>query len=143
MKMQSSRPYNGFKICFVIILMIIFVPLVNLLAEEFRYDRGTRKDPFVPLVGPGGLVKSEIQTSDLNIEGIIFDPKKGSMVLINGEFYKEGDRVKSANVVSIFKDRVILVQNDKEKILWLREELIPEGEKKNEQIPASPNANKK
>ncbi len=63
---------------------------------------------------------------DLNIEGIIYDPKgNGSLVLVNGEFYKEGQSVNNSTVMSILKDRVVFRQDAEEKILWLRDEVVP------------------
>ena len=99
-------------------------------AEEIHYDSANRRDPFIPLVGPGGVVGHAFNPTDLKVEGIIFDPAHGSLVLINGDFYKQGDRVQNATLVSIFKDRVVLVQDDQNKVLWLREEIAEEGKKK-------------
>ena len=105
-------------------------------AGEIRYDSGGRKDPFVPLIGEGGVLKKGLDPTGLVVEGIIIDPKEGSMALINGELYKEGDRVQNANVIHIFHDRVILAQEDEEKTLWIREE-IAEGRKKADEVPES------
>lgn len=97
-------------------------------ADEIRYDSQNRRDPFIPLVGPGGALMLKFNPGDLNIEGIIYDPKAGgSLVLINGEFYKEGQSVGKATIVSIFKDRVVLRQDDEEKTLWIREEVVPKS----------------
>lgn len=100
--------------------------------EELRYISGGRRDPFQPLITKGGMVVQGFNPSDLKVEGIIFDPLKGSLVLINGEFYKQGDSVKEAKVISIFKDRVILSQDDEKKELWIREELLPPGAAKDQ-----------
>lgn len=94
-------------------------------AEVIQYDAGGRRDPVIPLVAKGGVIASGFNSSGLNIEGIIHDPKGGSVVLINGEYYREGQTVNKASVISIFKDRVLLAQGDEEKTLWLREELLP------------------
>lgn len=93
-------------------------------AEDISYSSGDRRDPFMPLIGPDGAVKVGRAKSDLIIEGIIFDPKEGSLVLISNNFYKEGDQVQNANIISIFKDRIVLAENDEEKVLWLREEIV-------------------
>lgn len=98
-------------------------------AEEIRYDSGARRDPMTPLVGPDGVIAVKLNPDDLNIEGIIFDSNRtGSLVLINGEFYKEGQPVKGATIISILKDRVILRQDDEEKSLWMREEVVRSAE---------------
>lgn len=94
-------------------------------AGEIRYDSGARRDPLTPLVGPDGVIAIKFNPNDLNIEGIIFDSNRaGSLVLINGDFYKEGQSVKDATIISILKDRVILRQDDEEKSLWMREEIV-------------------
>lgn len=99
-------------------------------AEEIRYDSGARRDPMTPLVGPDGVVAIKFNPNDLNIEGIIFDSNRaGSLVLINGEFYKEGQSVNDATIISILKDRVILRQDDEEKSLWMREEVVDPKQK--------------
>jgi len=114
-----------------------FLPSVR-GTEEVRYASGARRDPFIPLVGPGGIVVKTFDPTDLKVEGIIFDPNQGSLVLINGEFYKQGERVKNATLISIFKDRVILSQDDEQKVIWIREEIAQEGQKKHEQSAQNP-----
>lgn len=94
-------------------------------AGEIRYDSGGRRDPMMPLVGPDGIVAVKFNPDDLHIEGIIFDSNRaGSLVLINGEFYKEGQTVNNSTIITIMKDRVILRQDDEEKTLWIREEIV-------------------
>lgn len=92
---------------------------------EVLYDAGARRNPFVPLVSDDGALKdgrNRLAAGEYNVEGIIFDPREGSFALINGRFYKTGDQIDSAQLISILKDRVILFVNDSEKIVWLREE---------------------
>src|SRR3989338_925808 len=103
-------------------------PSVN----QIRYGSEGRRDPFIPLISPGGVLKFGSSATGLNIEGIIYDRKGGSIVIINGESYKEGDSIQNMNLISILRDRIILAQEDQEKVLWIREEIVPEGEKKHE-----------
>lgn len=105
-------------------------------AEEIRYDTGSRRDPFFPLVDADGVIRKGISASGLLVEGIIFDPIEGSMALINGELYKEGDHVGGANVIRIFHDRVIFSQDDEEKTIWIREEIVEEKSKS--ELPKPP-----
>jgi hypothetical protein len=115
------------------LVLIICLFSSSVMAESVRYDRGDRRDPFIPLIGPEGVVDAKkFNAADVNIEGIIYDPRGESMVLINGEFYKEGDSVKNASVISIFQDRVILGQSDEQKTIWIREEIVTNGERKDE-----------
>lgn len=114
------------RIFLVILCFALFSSSV--IAETIRYDRGERRDPFLPLVGPEGIVNTKkFDPTDINIEGIIYDPRGESMVLINGEFYKQGDNVKNANIISIFEDRIILGQSDEQKTIWIREEIVSPG----------------
>lgn len=115
------------RFLFSIFLSVFFITgyFSLAIADEIRYDSGARRDPMTPLVGPDGIVSLKFDPDDLNIEGIIFDTRKtGSLVLINGDFYKEGQTVKNSTIISIFKDRVILRQDDEEKTLWIREEVV-------------------
>lgn len=113
------RPTRAYLFLFLGSLAV-FVRIVS--ADGIQYDSGGRRDPFVPLVGPDGTILKKFDATGLKVEGIIFDPKNGSLALINGEFYKAGDKLQNAVLAQIFKDRVILSQDDQEKVLWLREE---------------------
>ena len=116
------------KIMFFLILCGLAVAAMPAgYANQISYERGERRDPLRPLIGPGGALMKRARTSDLNIEGIIYDPAGGSLVIINGEVYKPGDPVQDANLIHIYKDRIVLVQEDEEKVLWLREEIPEEG----------------
>ena len=116
--------------------VLVFLSLLGLAfphlteADPIVYESGGRRDPLIPLLGPGGVQTTKIST-DLQIEGIIYDPPIGSLVLINGDFYKQGQTAGEATIMSILKDRVILSQDDKEKILWIREEILQKGAKPN------------
>ncbi len=96
----------------------------SVFAGEIRYDSGGRRDPFKALIGPGGTLTYKSNPSDLNIEGIIYDPKGTSLVLLNGEFYRQGETVKQSKIISIMKDRVILSHEEEERVLWLRDEVV-------------------
>lgn len=122
----------------VSIFILSMVTALNLEAQEkpepegivapLQYVQGDRRDPFLPLIGPDGEVKFSFNASDILIEGIVFDPNSESMALINGEFYKEGQSVGNANIISIFPDRVLLEQDSEEQVIWLREEIINNNE---------------
>jgi hypothetical protein len=125
---KAAGDFGVFLVFAATVLGLGFAFFSLAFADEIRYDSGNRRDPFVPLVGPGGSVIVKFNPGDLNIEGIIFDPKgSGSLVLVNGEFYKEGQTVNKATIMSIFKDRVILRQDDEEKVLWIRDEVVGSG----------------
>jgi len=104
-----------------LLFLTVFFPVA--LAEVVQYDSAQRRDPFIPLVGPNGFIQKKVQSADLLVEGIIYDPTGGSVAIINGEVYRAGDNVKDARLIQIFKDRILMVQEDEEKTVWLREEI--------------------
>ncbi|MBI3306217.1 MAG: hypothetical protein HYZ84_00220 [Candidatus Omnitrophica bacterium] len=88
-------------------------------AVEAQYDALEKRDPFVPLIGRGGVLLHVFDPSGYQIEGIIYDQIDGSLALINGEFYREGEKVKEAVVKKIHTDRVIIAETNDEITLWL------------------------
>lgn len=91
----------------------------------FIYKSGGRKDPFVPLVSNDGklMVTYGVINSidDVVLEGIIYDPKAESIAVLNGLILKENDQVGSIKIKKIEKDWVILIYEDKEYTLKLKE----------------------
>lgn len=129
---MRKRPFAGL---FFFLFCLTFSAMA---ADHIVYESGNRRDPFIPLVGPNGIAAQKIAQTNLHIEGIVIDPEGGSLALIDGEFYKQGDSIGKATIISIFPDRVILEQDDEEKTLWIREEIAPGGEKNHDATPASP-----
>ncbi len=86
--------------------MIFLVP--SALADKAGYDPGGRRDPFVPLVTlttkeSTGLMGVE-SLEDLHLEGVVFDPKNGSMVVANNVVLKEGETNGPVKVLKIKAD---------------------------------------
>lgn len=114
-------------IVFLLIACGTIFPIAR--ADEIRYDKGARRDPFLSLVGPNsGQGQQGWGKGEAAIEGIVYDPKGGSYVIINGEIYREGDNANGANVVRVFPDRVILNQESEQLVMWLREEIYTRTE---------------
>jgi len=119
------------KKAFGLALILLFVTFLSVAGHaainmEIQYNAGERRDPMTPLIGPDGLLafdKSSANPLDINIEGIMVDSGGDSVVIINGEVYKTGDTINDANIVQILNDRILLVQEDEEKTIWLREEI--------------------
>ena len=109
--------------------VIFFDYVAKSFADDIHYESAGRRDPFIPLVGEHGEVSKGFDSKGMNVEGIVFDPNHGSLALINGEFYKQGDKVQNALVTGIHKDRVTLSQNDEEKTIWIREDVDENGDK--------------
>lgn len=93
-------------------------------AEEIRYDKGNRRDPFLPV--RGSSIGVSTTREGLTVEGIVFDPKGSSYALIGGQVYREGESLENAKIVKIMPDRVILLQDSEQVVLWLREEALTE-----------------
>ena len=126
---------------FLFYTAFIFIP--SLIADDaatplVKYESGERRDPFTPLIGPGGMVLQEFNPNDLKVEGIIYDPLKGSLALINGEFYKKGDVLKEITITKILKDRVVVTKDNEEKVLWIRDESEQQGELSHETKEPTP-----
>ncbi len=80
---------------------IIFATQALHAEEAPVYDAHGKRDPFIPLVNSStktsvGLLGVET-VDDLMIEGVVYDPARGSIVIVNGTVLKEGEQ--SANVV--------------------------------------------
>ena len=97
------------------------------VAGEIRYDKARRRDPFTPLTGPFGMQGGEsFRTGGGAVEGIVYDPKGGSYAVMGGEIYREGDEVNGAKLIKISSDRVILLEESEEIVIWLRQEMLQE-----------------
>ena len=111
---------------------ILFLGLIFSVADadDLRYDKGQRRDPFQPLIGPHAYRMGREMTKDaFPIVGIVYDPKKGSYAIVGGEIYREGQNLDGAKLIKILGDRLILQQESKEVIVWLREEILETGKK--------------
>lgn len=90
----------------------------------FVYDSKGKRDPFVSLVSlEGYLINSEpySDSAEINVEGIIYDPKGNSFAIINTEVLRVGDKIGAFEVLSIEKNKVILLKNTEKFEIKLRE----------------------
>ncbi|MBI4115825.1 MAG: hypothetical protein HY447_04525 [Candidatus Omnitrophica bacterium] len=123
-----TRQMGRFLVSFLIFSGMIFSIAWG---GEIRYDRGNRRDPFIPLMGPGAVGRGGVSENALfPIEGIIYDPKKDSYAVVGGQIYREGESINGAKIIKILSDRVVFLQESEEVVIWLREEIIPGGPKK-------------
>jgi hypothetical protein len=78
----------------------------------FIYDSEGRRDPFMPLLTKDGrpvTTYSNIGSiNDVIVEGIMYDPRGGSVVVINDVILRQGDNISNVTVKSIGKDSVLL-----------------------------------
>jgi type II secretory pathway component PulC len=102
--------------------------LVIAQEQQPSYDSGGKRDPFLALVTEDGrLVKVEVseenKTTELSVEGVIFDKGGLSLVVVNGAVLKVGDRIGDYQVLKIKEDRVIFIrEGETEEILLTKEE---------------------
>lgn len=100
-------------------------------AEQIRYDKGNRRDPFEPLIGVAGVRGGiGLGKEAFLLEGLVYDPKKGSYAVIGGEIYREGESVNGAELMEVLPDRAVLLQESSEIVIWLHEEIWESGQTK-------------
>ena len=81
---------------------------------DFVYDIHGKRDPFGPLVSSGGAVlayDAELAVSDMNLEGVLADPKGNNLAIINGKVVKTADRIGPWQVEAIGIDNADLVKD--------------------------------
>ncbi|MBI4398491.1 MAG: hypothetical protein HY586_05145 [Candidatus Omnitrophica bacterium] len=92
---------------------------------EFVYDSRDRRDPFIPLVGPGSLHVSDapsFRLEDIKLEGIVEDPKGGSFIMVDGEVYNEGEKIGPYSIEKIKEKQVTFEYNGKRSYVQMTEE---------------------
>ena len=88
--------------------------------EKVSYDAHGKRDPFVPLVSetsvPVPMEEAAMLTNmdEIKIEGIVYDPNQGSIVMLNGNMLREGEALGGIKVLKIQPDGVSLLFNDQE-----------------------------
>jgi hypothetical protein len=100
------------------ILIAVNLIYAQTQSESFVYDSKGKRDPFLSLVSPEGFLlklSSSSETSELSVEGIIYDPRGKSYAIINSEVVKPGDAIGKYELISIEKNKVVLIK-DTEKI---------------------------
>ncbi|MCM8812012.1 MAG: general secretion pathway protein GspB [Candidatus Omnitrophica bacterium] len=102
------------------------------------YDPKGKRDPFVQLITadgqrifPPGLDEEDFvptTTTDLVLQGILFDPASESFAVINGEVLKEQEEFDGIKVLKIEPDIVTLMVNGQISQLALNPEIEEETE---------------
>ncbi len=97
------------------LMLFIFTPCCAADAEKkFVYNDHGKQDPFSPLVTAGGAVvsyDSDLSLAELNLEGIVQDPKGESAAIINGKIVKMAQQIGPYQVEAISGDHVVLVKD--------------------------------
>lgn len=117
--LKRTKQKNAVRVrCFL--LLVIAVCLLNVSlsfaqAEEApSYQGAGKRDPFIPYVTNDGQlinVSNEEKEFTLNLEGIIYEEKGQSLVIINGEILKQNDTIGDIKIIEIRKDSVVYMKN--------------------------------
>jgi hypothetical protein len=87
------------------------------------YDDHGKRDPFAPLVTPSGAIvsyESDLTVADMNLEGILMDPKGKSLAIINGKILRPADQIGPWRVDVITGEHVELIKDDQRVTLKLK-----------------------
>ena len=79
--------------------------------NSFIYDDRGKRDPFWSLVNPGGNLinyETDLQMTDLSLEGIMVGTSGKNLAVINNKVVKVNDVIGQFKVIQIDKDFVIL-----------------------------------
>ncbi len=98
--------------------------------QPVKYQASGKRDPFIPLVTSGMRETNSLLTVDsvdqITIQGIIYDPGHGSMVIANGVPLKEGEESGNAKLVTVSPTSAVFLVNGIEGT----KEIYPEGSAK-------------
>jgi len=99
------------KVGFFLGIILILITGVLFGEDGFKYDAKSKRDPFVPLVSEEGAYVSDAygikDINDIRLEGIVWDKRKGSAAIINGEIVREGDEIGSVKLIKIERECVV------------------------------------
>ncbi|GEM_PF-441453 len=91
-----------------------------------EYEGSNTRDPFVSLVTKDGrvavgygVIKS---VDDIKLEGIVYDPGRDSIAIINGLVLKENDTFSNLKLIKIEADKVTILFNQKQYVVRLNPE---------------------
>ncbi|MBM3254745.1 MAG: hypothetical protein FJZ08_00360 [Candidatus Omnitrophica bacterium] len=109
-------------------LVIFCLACVNcaLCQEQIKYDAGSRRDPFIPLVTPDGrllnLDAEREEKSSLLLEGIIYDKFGISYAVVNGMVVKIGDKISDYQVLKIDANKAVFIKDGETQEIILKKE---------------------
>ena len=95
---------------------MIFSGLPAQATPEDLYNGQGKRDPFVPLVTmatrkvASGLIGVQ-SVDEISVQGIIYDPKNGSMVIVNDSLLKEGEEEGAVKVLKVDPGGALLSVN--------------------------------
>lgn len=131
--LRSRRPLSFTGILILFLSVLLLNPTLNLYSGDiagedtdlFEYDAAGIRDPFLPLVTKEGKIAFGYGTirsiEDIRLEGIVYDPGRDSIAIINGLVLKENDTFGNIKVIKIEPDKIKLLFNQTEHIVRLSE----------------------
>ena len=112
----------------ILALMLMGAAAISMAAwageTSLVYDPHGARDPFLPLVTPGGAIityETEFAVSEMALEGIVSDGA-GRIAIINGNIVEAGKMIGLYTVQAIEQDRVILLKDGETSVLQLKKE---------------------
>ena len=93
--------------------------------EPFKYDDHKKRDPLWRLVTSEGNIinyDTEYLITDLNLEGIIFDPYGKSYAIVNGTVIKPNDKIGAYVVKKIEQKKVMLTNGQESFVIEVKKE---------------------
>jgi len=97
-------------------------------SQEYEYDDGQKRDPFIPLVTDDGRYvqlersQKEQEEAELKLEGIIYDKYGLSYAIVNGSVVKVGDTIAEYQVLKIEENKVVFIREGQAKDVFLQKE---------------------
>lgn len=125
--MKKQILYTAIAICAILLSQALSVLYCDDgKTAAFRYNAAGKRDPFIPLVTREGKITLGYGTinsvEDIKLEGIVYDPRGGSIAIINGMVLKENDMFGDIKLTKIESNKVHLVFNQSEYIIELEKE---------------------
>lgn len=76
--------------------------------NDFTYASKGKRDPFIPLPYVVSKASGPASLDEFRLEGIIYDPSKDSLAVINGKVLRQGENVGPYTIQEIRKNSVSL-----------------------------------
>ncbi len=93
-------------------------------ARDFVYKDKDTRDPFIALVTAEGRIlpgaREQTESTNIDLEGVIWDASGKSLAIINGKPVKEQQRIMNFQVLKIKKDSVLLQKEGKVIVIYLK-----------------------
>ena len=111
----------------IIVFLVLTFKLLSFAESDFVYDAKGKRNPFIPLVtNEGRLIKldkeEEKGSTDLAIDGIIYDKSGLSYAIINAAVVGVGDYVGEYRVLKVESDRVVFLKQDQIREVFITQE---------------------